>query len=296
MSMRCILCSDAGVKLMLSYSTAAVLAIIWLVIRSLFWEEFQDWPRKRAIKLLKDEPETLQEVLNIFENETTLSCYRYLFENVRAERGVERQYEWRDGSARILAVLVTLVALPVLVPVLAFVALAIRLDSPGPVFFVQKRAGLGKRPFNMIKFRSMVTAVDHKPINIALLNETEGPGFELKIDPRVTWVGRYLRHTCIDELPQLINILRGDMNLVGPRPLSMRAAELFVEDEKCDRFSVKPGLTCLWQTSGEAVISFDRSVELDFDYIENRSLWLDLKILLSTVKVVLTQQISRRDK
>jgi lipopolysaccharide/colanic/teichoic acid biosynthesis glycosyltransferase len=174
-----------------------------------------------------------------------------------------------------------------LAPVLAIVAILIRLTSPGPVLFVQKRLGLNKRHFNVYKFRTMVVDAEKRMLEIEHLNEVSGPVFKIKNDPRITPIGRFLRKTSIDELPQLFNVLIGDMSLVGPRPLPVRDYEGFNEDWQRRRFSVRPGITCLWQVGGRSSIPFEKWMELDLQYIDKWSLWLDLQILLRTIPAVL---------
>ncbi|MEM1372180.1 MAG: exopolysaccharide biosynthesis polyprenyl glycosylphosphotransferase, partial [Pseudomonadota bacterium] len=185
-------------------------------------------------------------------------------------------------------VTLTVLALPLLIPIFLLVALAIKIDDPGPVFFVQERIGLHKRRFPMFKFRSMVVDAEARMQEVEHLNEAEGPNFKMKDDPRVTKLGNFLRRSSIDELPQLINVLRGEMSLVGPRPMSIRDVELFDRGIQRKRFSVRPGLTCLWQVSGRSDLDFDDWLRLDLEYIEDWSLWLDIKILFRTVFVVLT--------
>jgi lipopolysaccharide/colanic/teichoic acid biosynthesis glycosyltransferase len=163
----------------------------------------------------------------------------------------------------------------------------ILLTSPGPVLFTQKRVGLHKRDFLVYKFRTMVVGAEKRQKEIEHLNEVSGPVFKIKNDPRITTVGKFLRKTSIDELPQLINVLKGDMSLVGPRPLPIRDYAGFSEDWQRRRFSVRPGITCLWQVSGRSQISFDKWMELDLQYIDKWSLWLDLQILLRTIPAVL---------
>jgi lipopolysaccharide/colanic/teichoic acid biosynthesis glycosyltransferase len=152
---------------------------------------------------------------------------------------------------------------------------------------VQKRLGLNKRRFGVFKFRTMVVDAEQKIKEIAHLNEVSGPVFKIKNDPRIFRVGRLLRRTSIDELPQLLNVFLGDMSLVGPRPLPVRDYEGFNEDWQRRRFSVKPGITCLWQVKGRSEIPFEQWMELDLQYIDKWSLWLDLKILLRTIPAVL---------
>lgn len=188
---------------------------------------------------------------------------------------------------RILDIVVSALALALLLPLLICIAIVIQLTSPGPVFFLQERLGLGKRRFRMLKFRSMVVDAEARMKEVEHLNETGGPTFKLTHDPRITPVGNFLRKTSLDELPQLINVLIGDMSLVGPRPLPLRDYNGFSEDWHRRRFSVKPGITCTWQVSGRSSIAFDRWMQLDMEYIDGWSLWLDFKILARTVPVVL---------
>lgn len=188
---------------------------------------------------------------------------------------------------RLFDLFITLACLPVLAPLFVVVACAIKLDSPGPVFFVQQRVGLRKHRFPMFKFRSMYQDAENRLQEIEHLNEAEGPIFKMTNDPRVTKVGRFIRKTSIDELPQLINVLRGEMSLVGPRPMSIRDVDLFDKGVQRKRFSVKPGITCIWQISGRSNLPFHKWLELDLEYIEKWSFLLDLKILLKTPAAVL---------
>ena len=173
------------------------------------------------------------------------------------------------------------------IPMLA-IALMIRRESKGPILFRQRRSGLHGEPFTMLKFRSMVTDAEQRKHEIERLNEMTGPVFKVTNDPRVTPIGRFLRKWSLDELPQLINVLRGEMSLVGPRPLPVDEVRRFDDLAHRRRLSVKPGLTCLWQVSGRNnVHDFRDWVRLDLYYIDNWSLWLDLKILFRTIPVVL---------
>ena len=168
------------------------------------------------------------------------------------------------------------------------IALTIKLTSPGPILFRQKRSGLNGKPFTMLKFRSMVTNAEQRKHELAVLNEMEGPVFKVTNDPRVTPIGRLLRRWSLDEWPQMINVLVGDMSLVGPRPLPVDEVSRFDDVAHRRRLSVKPGLTCLWQVNGRnEVTNFRDWVRLDLEYIDNWSFWLDLKILIKTVPVVL---------
>ena len=178
--------------------------------------------------------------------------------------------------------------LGMLSPLLGFVALLVRLTSPGPVLYRQTRAGLNGRPFLMLKFRSMAVDAEQRQAGLAARNEMRGPVFKVSNDPRVTPVGRFLRRHSLDELPQLWNVVRGEMSLVGPRPLPVEEVKRFDNDAHRRRLSVKPGLTCLWQISGRNDIAdFTDWVRLDLAYIDNWSLWLDFKILIATIPVAL---------
>lgn len=181
--------------------------------------------------------------------------------------------------------LVCLFGIPALI-VIGASSIAIRVTSPGPVFFRQERCGLNGRVFTMYKLRSMVDNAEQLRFELEALNEMDGPVFKVSRDPRRTAVGRFLRKFSIDELPQLYNVLRGDMSLVGPRPPLPQEVARY-EGWQRRRLSMKPGITCLWQISGRNEISFHDWMKLDLTYIDNWSLMLDLKILLKTVPVVL---------
>jgi len=179
------------------------------------------------------------------------------------------------------------IALVALLPVFAVIAIAVKLDSPGPVFFVQERVGLNRRQFRALKFRTMATGSEERIKELEDKNEVHGAAFKMRNDPRVTRVGHILRKLSLDELPQFFNVLRGDMSLVGPRPLPIRDVERFDEQWQKRRFSVKPGLTCLWQVNGRHEINFEHWMELDLQYIDNWSLKLDFEILMKTIPAVL---------
>ncbi len=182
----------------------------------------------------------------------------------------------------------SLVLLILFTPIFIVVALAIKLTTKGPVFFSQDRIGVNKRLFKIFKFRTMVVDAEAKIADIEHLNERKGQvAFKIKNDPRVTTVGKFLRKTSVDELPQLLNVLRGEMSLVGPRPLPIRDYRGFGIDWHRRRFSVKPGITCIWQVSGRDHIPFERWMEMDMQYIDTWTLWLDLKILVKTIPSVL---------
>lgn len=194
---------------------------------------------------------------------------------------------WATLLKRVFDLVVSALLLVVLAPLLLATAVAIKLTSPGPVFFLQQRVGLNKRKFLVHKFRTMVVDAEKKLGEIAHLNEVSGPVFKIKNDPRMTPIGRFLRKTSIDELPQLIDVFLGNMSLVGPRPLPVRDYEGFDQDWHRRRFSVRPGITCLWQVNGRSSLPFEKWMELDMQYIDHWSLWLDLKILLQTIPAVL---------
>ncbi|CAN5532261.1 hypothetical protein BH10ACI2_BH10ACI2_07050 [soil metagenome] len=194
---------------------------------------------------------------------------------------------WRTEVKRIIDFVGSTTLIASGLPLFAVVAVLIKLDSKGPAFFIQERMGYNKRRFQMIKFRTMTTDAESRMEEIEHLNEKIGPIFKIKDDPRVTRVGRILRKFSIDELPQLFNVWFGDMSLVGPRPLSIRDASKLEECWQKRRFSVKPGLTCLWQISGRSNLSFEQWVELDLEYIDTWSLKLDWLILLRTLPAVI---------
>jgi len=193
------------------------------------------------------------------------------------------------GTKTILDILISGTLLLLLSPLLLVVAILIKIESPGPVLFVQKRLGLNKRLFNIYKFRTMKENAEQLQAELEQLNELDGPAFKIKNDPRITKLGNWLRKSSIDELPQLFNVLKGDMSLVGPRPLPVRDFKGFENDIHRRRFSVKPGITCLWQISGRSNICFEKWMELDMNYIDEWSLWLDIKILLKTIPAVVTR-------
>ena len=197
----------------------------------------------------------------------------------------------RDGwpmlIKRVLDVAISSILIVLLAPLFAVVALLIKFSSDGPIFFNQERLGLNKRRFLIHKFRTMVPNAEEMMAALEDQNEVSGPVFKIKNDPRVTPIGKFVRRTSIDELPQLFNILKGDMSLVGPRPLPARDYAGFNEDWQRRRFSVRPGITCLWQVNGRSAIPFEQWMRLDLQYMDEWSLWLDLKILARTIPAVL---------
>jgi exopolysaccharide biosynthesis polyprenyl glycosylphosphotransferase len=193
---------------------------------------------------------------------------------------------WQLVMKRLIDIAGSAALLLALAPLFAIVTLLIRLDSPGPVFFAQQRVGLNKRRFRILKFRTMVDGSDQQQHMLEHLNEVEGPVFKIKNDPRMTRIGKFLRRFSIDELPQLINVLKGDMSLVGPRPLPVRDVERIEVRWHKRRFSIKPGITCLWQVNGRSEIGFEDWVRMDLEYIDRWSLVLDIIILMKTIPAV----------
>ena len=188
---------------------------------------------------------------------------------------------------RLFDIVVSAGALLLLAPLLLVTAILVKLTSKGPILFKQERVGLHCRTFHMLKFRSMVSDAESLKASLMAQNESSGPVFKIAKDPRVTRVGRFLRKYSVDELPQLLNVLRGDMSIVGPRP-ALRCEVSRYEAWQRRRLSVRPGLTCVWQVSGRSQISFGTWMLLDMRYIDHWSLWEDLRLIFQTVPVVLT--------
>ena len=193
---------------------------------------------------------------------------------------------WQLLLKRAFDIVLSALVLVCVAPICALAAVAIKLTSPGPVFFIQDRVGMNKRTFRIFKFRSMVADAERRQRELEPRNEATGAVFKIRNDPRITPVGRFLRNTSIDELPQLLNVLKGDMSLVGPRPLPVRDYNGFNQDWQRRRFSVRPGITCLWQVSGRSSCPFEKWMELDMHYIDHWSLGLDVKILAKTIPAV----------
>jgi exopolysaccharide biosynthesis polyprenyl glycosylphosphotransferase len=198
-----------------------------------------------------------------------------------------RAKEWQLFLKRAGDVTISFLLIVLLSPVFLLAAAAIAIDSRGPVFFRQVRSGRNGRKFTLIKFRSMQQGAEIRKRELEKQNEMNGPVFKIRHDPRVTRVGRFMRKLSIDELPQFFNVLKGDMSLVGPRPPLPAEVEMY-ETWHRRRLSMKPGITCIWQVSGRNRVDFDRWMEMDLQYIDNFSLWLDFKILIRTVFVVIT--------
>jgi len=201
-----------------------------------------------------------------------------------------RMAGWPILAKRAFDFIVALLLFFMCSPLFILITALIKITSAGPVFYVQTRVGLNKRLFRMYKFRTMIPGADSQQAELEHLNEVDGPVFKMRADPRVTPVGRWLRRTSLDELPQLINVLLGDMSLVGPRPLPVRDYQGFNRDWHRRRFSVRPGITCLWQINGRNNLSFEEWMALDKYYIDHWSFSLDLKILLHTLPAILREQ------
>jgi lipopolysaccharide/colanic/teichoic acid biosynthesis glycosyltransferase len=186
---------------------------------------------------------------------------------------------------RVIDVAIALVGLMLASPVMLLVALLVKVSSPGPVIFKQKRAGRGGVPFTIYKFRTMVDGADQKQRDLRKMSEQDGPAFKMKNDPRLTGVGRFLRNTSLDELPQLWNVVKGDMSLVGPRPLPVHEADACHPWQR-RRLTVTPGITCIWQVNGRSRVAFSEWMRMDLAYIQRRTFVQDVKILLQTFPAV----------
>ena len=204
--------------------------------------------------------------------------FEYKYEN-------ERKSDFYKFCKRGIDVIVAGVGLILLSPIITIVACAIKLTSKGPIFFLQKRVGKNGELFNMYKFRSMVVNAEELKEKLKHKNEMSGPMFKMKDDPRVTKVGKFIRKTSLDELPQLWNVLKGDMSLVGPRPSLPKEVEQF-DSWMFKRLTVRPGLTCYWQVSGRNNIDFEDWMKLDVKYVEERNLWIDIKLIFKTLGVL----------
>ena len=196
---------------------------------------------------------------------------------------------WDWAVKRTFDLVVSLLVLVVFLPLWLLIALAIKLGSRGPVFYADRRVGVGEQEFPMLKFRTMVADAAAKQSELEDRNEASGALFKIEDDPRVTRVGKVLRRLSLDEIPQIVNVLRGEMSLVGPRPLPLRDYKL-LEDWHRARYAVLPGMTGLWQISGRSGLTFDDLVRLDFTYLENWSIWLDITIIVKTIPAVLTRR------
>jgi exopolysaccharide biosynthesis polyprenyl glycosylphosphotransferase len=196
---------------------------------------------------------------------------------------------WDWAVKRVFDIVVSVLVAVVFLPLWLLIALAVKVDSRGPVLFVDRRIGVGEREFGMLKFRTMVVEASSLQPDLEDANEAKGALFKIRDDPRVTRVGRVLRRLSLDEIPQIVNVLKGEMSLVGPRPLPLRDYEL-LEDWHRARYAVLPGMTGLWQISGRSGLTFDDLVRLDFTYLENWSIWLDITIIARTIPAVIARR------
>lgn len=201
------------------------------------------------------------------------------------ENKLTKKSSFYELTKRLVDIVCSLVGIIVLSPLLIAIAIIIKLTSRGPIFFSQRRVGKDGVEFNMYKFRSMVINAEELKENLVDQNEMSGPMFKMKNDPRITKVGRFIRKTSIDELPQLWNVLKGDMSLVGPRPSLPKEVAQF-QSWMYKRLNVKPGLTCYWQVSGRNNIDFEDWMMLDIKYIEKRNLFIDMKLIFKTILVL----------
>ena len=196
-----------------------------------------------------------------------------------------RGFSFYEAIKRLIDITCSFVGILVLSPLFIIIAIIVKFTSKGPVFFSQKRVGRNGKEFDMYKFRSMVVNAEELKEKLAAQNEMSGPMFKMKDDPRVTKVGKFIRKTSLDELPQLWNVLKGDMSLVGPRPSLPKEVAQF-DEWMYKRLEVKPGLTCYWQVSGRNNIDFEDWMKLDIRYVEEKNLWIDIKLICKTVFVL----------
>lgn len=242
-----------------------------------------------GIRIQAPKPETLRPTPHVFWQSEDLgrSALRFSPELSRmlTREAVNRPVQ--RFLKRFMDILLAGAALIMLAPIVGLIIVAIKLDSKGPIYFSQTRVGRGGRLFRLHKFRTMVTNAEALKQTLLEKNESDGPVFKIRNDPRVTRVGRFLRKTSLDELPQLWNVLIGDMSLVGPRP-ALPSEVIHWEKWQCRRLVVEQGCTCIWQVSGRSNVSFKEWMRMDMEYVYNWSLWLDIKLIFLTVWVMLT--------
>ena len=255
--------------------------VIALPMKSLYWEA------SKIFTTCEEQGIIVRNLQDIFNSKLARSKTEY-FEGLSITTHFSGALNgWQVSIKRVMDFVLSGFSLIVLSPLFLLVALLIKLDSPGPVLFIHDRVGLNKRRFKLYKFRTMIDGADKMQEELEVINEVSGPVFKIKNDPRITQLGRILRRISIDELPQLFNVFKGDMSLVGPRPLPIRDYNGFNLDIHRRRFSVRPGITCLWQVSGRSTIQFEKWMNLDLQYIDHWSLWMDFKILAKTIPAVL---------
>lgn len=218
-----------------------------------------------------------------YRDEAVVNKY---YSNAGVKQEIRRSLTLYSVLKRTIDIMGSLVGLILLSPLIVIIAILIKWEDPkGTVFFHQTRIGKNEKPFRMFKLRSMCSDAEERLKDLLVKNEVSGAMFKMRDDPRITKVGKFIRRTSMDELPQLFNVLRGEMSLVGPRPPSSREVSEYTSYDK-KRLSVTPGCTGLWQVSGRNNLSFKEMVELDLTYIEQRNIWFDIKIILRTVKTV----------
>lgn len=230
-----------------------------------------------------------QKKLPVEEGETSVEVLDAEFVNQQSYAAISETVESRkvyEAAKRAVDIIGSLVGLIILSPVFAVTAIAIKAEDGASPIFAQTRVGKDGKFFRMYKFRSMCDGAERKLKELADQNEVDGPAFKMTNDPRVTKVGAFIRKTSIDELPQLVNILKGDMSIVGPRP-PLGHEVMKYNDYQMKRLSVKPGLTCYWQCSGRSDVSFDEWMDMDMKYINERGFWKDIEIILKTIPAVL---------
>jgi len=255
--------------------------VIALPMKSLYWEASQ------IFDICEEQGIIVRNLSDIFNSKRVRSKVEY-FEGFPVTTHFSgTQNYWQISIKRVMDIVLSVFLLILLSPLFLLVAFMIIFDSAGPVLFRQDRVGLNKRRFKLYKFRSMVDGAAELQPELETINEANGPVFKIKNDPRITPIGKFLRKTSIDELPQLVNVLKGDMSLVGPRPLPVRDYNGFDQDWHRRRFSIRPGMTCLWQVNGRSNVNFEKWMQLDMHYIDHWSLWLDLTILAKTIPVII---------
>jgi exopolysaccharide biosynthesis polyprenyl glycosylphosphotransferase len=238
-------------------------------------------------KLCEEQGITVKNIANLYNLNNGQSDNEFEESNYFITNYTSTIAGWKSGVKRLIDLFISGFGLIILFPFMLFIAVCIKISSPGPALFIQKRIGLNKREFSLYKFRTMEINAEDRICEIECLNEAAGPVFKISNDPRVTKIGKILRKFSIDELPQLLNVYKGDMSLVGPRPLPIRDYNGFTEDWHRKRFSIRPGLTCLWQINGRSNVEFEEWMKLDMKYIDQWSLSMDLKIILKTIPVII---------
>lgn len=255
--------------------------VIALPIKSSY-EDIQE-----IVQQAEEQGITIRHLSQLFNTKVARSRAE-LFENISVLTISSGPQEgWQYLAKRVIDIIFSVLLIIMCSPLMVLAAAVIMIDSPGPVLFIQKRVGYNKRIFSLYKFRTMVVNAEGLQKDIESLNEMDGPVFKIQNDPRITRAGKFLRKASIDELPQLFNVIRGDMSLVGPRPLPVRDYFGFNQDWQRRRFSVLPGVTCTWQINGRNDVSFEDWMKMDMEYIDNWKLSYDLKILFKTIPVVL---------